>query len=141
RAAKPTEALVIPSLRVRGVLVADAELGERIMRALILRRVGLLQGGIAGPVIIGPADDGHVIRLAGFLSRNGHPYQRLDPETDSCAKTLVERFHIEPSDLPIVLLANGQMLRNPREGELARSIGLVRPIDAGHHGGASLYRK
>ncbi len=130
RATKPTEALVIPSLRVRDVLVAEAELGERIMRALILRRVGLLQGGIAGPVIIGPADDGHVLRLAGFLSRNGHPYQRLDPETDSCAKTLVERFRIEPSDLPIVLLANGQMLRNPREGELARSIGLVRPIDA-----------
>jgi len=130
RATNPTEALVIPSLRVREVLVAEAELGERIMRALILRRVGLLQGGIAGPVIVGAADDGHVLRLSGFLSRNGHPYQRLDPQTDPCAKTLVERFHIEPSALPIVLLANGQLLRNPREGELARSLGLVRPIDA-----------
>ena len=29
-------------------MVAEAELGERIMRALILRRVGLLETGIAG---------------------------------------------------------------------------------------------
>ena len=62
--------------------------------------------------------------------RNGHPHQTLDPDTDSCAKTLLERFHVEPSQLPIVLCPNGQMLRNPTEGELARCIGLVRPIDA-----------
>ena len=70
-----------------------------------------------------------MLRLAGFLARNGHPHQTLDPDTDSCAKTLLERFHVEPSQLPIVLCPNGQMLRNPSEVELARCIGLVRPID------------
>jgi thioredoxin reductase (NADPH) len=129
QAAKPVEALVIPSARLRDVLVAEAELGERIMRALILRRVGLLQSGVAGPLIVGRAGDGGVLRLAGFLSRNGQPHQTLDPDTDSCARTLVERFSVEPSDLPIVLCANGQLLRNPNEIELARCIGLVRPID------------
>jgi CRP-like cAMP-binding protein len=37
-AVKPVEALVIAPPRLRDVLVAEAELGERIMRALILRR-------------------------------------------------------------------------------------------------------
>jgi thioredoxin reductase (NADPH) len=129
RAVKPVEALVIRSPRLRDVLVAEAELGERIMRALILRRVGLIQGGLAGPLIVGRAGDAAVLRLAGFLSRNGQPYQMLDPDRDSCAKTLVERFSVEPSDLPIVVCASGRFLRNPAEAELARCMGLVRPID------------
>src|SRR5262245_44831908 len=91
-ALRPVEALVIPSPRLRDVLVAEAELGERIMRALILRRVGLLQGGIVGPLIVGRAGDAGTLRLAGFLARNGQPHQSLDPDTDACAKTLVERF-------------------------------------------------
>src|SRR3989441_7830609 len=128
-AMKPVEALVIPPRKLRDVLVAEAELGERIMRALILRRVGLIQSGVAGPLIVGHAGDGDVLRLAGFLTRNGHPHHTLDPEVDSCAKILVERFSIEPTALPIVLCPNGQMLRNPSEVELARCIGLVRPID------------
>ena len=37
------EAIVIPPDRLRALLVAEAELGERIMRALILRRVGLIE--------------------------------------------------------------------------------------------------
>ena len=37
------EALLIPPERLRALLVAEAELGERIMRALILRRVSLIQ--------------------------------------------------------------------------------------------------
>ena len=128
-ATKPVETLVIPSGRLRDVLVAEAELGERIMRALILRRVGLLESHVGGPVIVGRAEDGDVLRLEGFLDRNGHPHQTLDPDADSCAKTLLERFHVEPSRLPIVLCPNGQLLRNPSEVELARCIGLVRPID------------
>jgi thioredoxin reductase (NADPH) len=131
QAVKPVEALLIPSPRLRDVLVAEAELGERIMRALILRRVGLLQGGIVGPLIIGRASDAGVLRLAGFLSRNGQPHQTLDPDGDSCARTLVERFRIEPSQLPIVLCSNGTLLRNPSEVEVARCLGLVRAIDPG----------
>ncbi len=100
------------------------------MRALILRRVGLLETGSGGPVIVGHAGQADVLRLENFLQRNGHPHQQLDPETDSCARTLVERFHIAPNELPIVLCPNGQLLRNPTEGELARCIGLVIPIDA-----------
>jgi len=123
------EALIIPSDRLRALLVAEAELGERIMRALILRRVSLLEAGVGGPVIIGRPDNGDVLRLEGFLRRNGHPRQTLNPETDAEARALVERFHVDPGELPIVLCPGGQMLRNPSEIELARCIGLVRAID------------
>ncbi len=125
----PVEALIIRPERLRALLVAEAELGERIMRALILRRVGLLETGAGGPVIVGRAENGDVLRLEGFLRRNGHPHQRLDPETDPEAKALIERFHVDPGQLPIVLCPGGQLLHNPGENELARCIGLVGPID------------
>jgi thioredoxin reductase (NADPH) len=124
------EALVISPHRLSDLLVEEAELGERIMRALILRRVALLDAGVGGPIIVGSADNGDVLRLQGFLARNGHPSERLDPEADAEAKALLERFHIEFFELPIVLCPNGQMLRNPSEVELARCIGLVRPLDS-----------
>jgi thioredoxin reductase (NADPH) len=122
------EAVVLSPERLRALLIAEADLGERIMRALILRRVGLIESG-AGPIIIGAGDDADVLRLTNFLTRNGHPHQHLDPATDSCALTLVERFNVEVEELPIVLCPGGELLRNPPEGTLARCIGLVGPID------------
>jgi thioredoxin reductase (NADPH) len=123
------EALLIPPDQLRALLIAEAELGERIMRALILRRVRLLESGAGGPIIVGRADNGDVLRLQGFLRRNGHPHLQLDPEVDADAETLIERFHVDPGQLPIVLCPSGQLLRNPGEAELARCIGLLRPID------------
>ena len=128
-AREAVEAIVIPPRRLRDLLVEEAELGERIMRALILRRVGLLDIGAGGPIIVGSADNGDVLRLEGFLTRNGHPHQRFDPNVDPCAQTLIERFHIGARELPIVLCPDGRLLRNPSEVELARCIGLVKPID------------
>ncbi len=123
------EAIVLPPRRLRDVLVQEAVLGERIMRALILRRVGLLQAGQTGPILIGPLGSSDMLRLENFLRRNGHPHRALDSETDSCAQTLLKRFTIQPEHLPIVLCPGGQILRNPSESELARCIGLLRPID------------
>ena len=48
RARGLVEALIIPPDQLRALLIAEAELGERIMRALILRRVGLLETGAGG---------------------------------------------------------------------------------------------
>ena len=122
------EAIAVRPDRLRAMLVAEAELGERIMRALILRRVGLIEAG-AGPVIVGDEADADVLRLVNFLRRNGHPYQSLDPAGDNCGRTLIERFEIVEEELPIVLCPGGQLLRNPTEAQLARCVGLVGPID------------
>lgn len=130
KAITPVEALLIAPERLRAVLVAEAELGERIMRALILRRVSLIETGAGGPIIVGRESDAQVIRLSGFLARNGHPYQTLDPDQVDCARVLIHRFDVDESELPIVLCPNGEILRQPTDHQLGRCIGLVGPIDA-----------
>jgi thioredoxin reductase (NADPH) len=128
-AKSPVHALIIPTDRLRALLIAEADLGERIMRALILRRVGLIETGGGGPVIVGRSGNGDVLRLENFLRRNGHPHQSLDPETDPEARALVDKFNVDPGQLPIVVCPGGQLLHNPSETVLARCIGLVGPID------------
>jgi thioredoxin reductase (NADPH) len=125
----PVEALTLVPQVLRNVLLEEADLGEQIMRALILRRVGLLQEGIGGPVIVGRAANRTVLRLEGFLASNGHPYQRFDPDTDQAAQTVIERFGLTDAELPIVLSPNGEVLRHPSELSLAQCLGMVRSID------------
>jgi thioredoxin reductase (NADPH) len=129
-ATTPVEAIVIAPDRLRALLISEAELGERIMRAFILRRVGLIETGGGGPVILGRTGNGDVLRLQDFLRRNGHPYQSLDADNDSEACALIEKFHIDPARLPVVVCPNGSILHNPTENDLARCIGLLSPLDA-----------
>jgi thioredoxin reductase (NADPH) len=122
------ETLLIPPERLRALLVAEADLGERIMRALILRRVNLIQAGAGGPVLIGPSNSSGVIRLQGFLTRNGFPHHLLDPATDHDAAELIARYSPSPTDWPLVVVTDGTVLRNPSESELARAMGMVRAL-------------
>jgi len=124
------EALLIPTLGLRSLLIVEAELGERIMRALILRRVVLIEVGAGGPVLIGSATSPDVIRLQGFLARNGYPHQLIDPQEDEDAKSLVERYTSKPSDLPLAVCPDGTILKCPSEGELARQLGMLRIDDS-----------
>jgi thioredoxin reductase (NADPH) len=128
-ASGPVKALIFSPDRIRALMIAEAELGERVMRALILRRTQMLQDRVGGPVIVGRAENPDVIRLESFLARNGTPRMMVDPDTDPEAEALIERFHVDPGQLPIVICPSGQMLRNPSEVELARCIGLVGPVD------------
>ena len=122
------ETLLIPPERLRALLVAEADLGERIMRALILRRVSLIRGGAGGPVLIGPSDSAGVIRLQGFLTRNGYPHHLLDPVADTDAAELIARYSPSQADWPLVVAPDGTVLRNPREAELARAMGMIRAL-------------
>jgi thioredoxin reductase (NADPH) len=120
--------LLIPPERLRALMVAEADLGERIMRALILRRVSLIRGGAGGPVLIGPGSSAGVIRLQGFLTRNGQPHHLLCPHADADAAEVIARYQPLPEELPLVVVPDGTVLRNPRESELARALGMVRAV-------------
>ena len=122
------ETLLIPPEKLRALLIAEADLGERIMRALILRRVSLIRGGAGGPVLIGASDAAGVVRLQGFLTRNGYPHQLLDPVADSEAAALIARYSPSPADWPLVVAPDGAVLRNPSESELARAMGMIRAL-------------
>lgn len=125
RAEGEVEALLIPPEGLRRLLIAEAELGERIMRALILRRVSLIESGIGGAIIIGSPLSGDVVRIQGFLTRNAMPHHLLDPDTDPEAKELITRYAPEPDQLPLLVAADGTVLRNPGESEVARLLGMV----------------
>jgi thioredoxin reductase (NADPH) len=121
------ETLLIPTEGLRALLVAEADLGERIMRALILRRVALLQGGAAGAVLIGSAGAADVIRLKSFLTRNGYPHHLLDPARDPEAKEVIARYADVAGGLPLVICPDGSVLGNPSEAAVSRQIGLTAP--------------
>ena len=123
------EALVIPAARIRDLMVGEAELGERIMRALILRRVAMLQSDAVGAVLIGRDGETNSLRLENYLRRNGQPHHRIDPDTDQDARGLMQRFQISPAELPLVVCPSGVVLRNPTEHDLASCLGLLKRID------------
>src|SRR5215831_15470764 len=93
-AEEDVEALLIPPDQLRALIIAEADLGERIVRALILRRVGLIEAGATGPVLIGNAQSPDVLRLQTFLKRNGYPHHVVAPD-DAAAATLLEQYGAE----------------------------------------------
>lgn len=130
RAVGATELLIIPPEPLRALLIAHAELGERIVRALILRRVGLIEQNSGGPVIVGPRGHGRVHALQSFLSANGHPHAVLDPQTDAQAIALVERYQPSAEEWPLVVCPDGVVKKNPSVVELGRCIGMLPELDS-----------
>jgi thioredoxin reductase (NADPH) len=125
RAEGDVEALIVPAEGMRALVVAEADLGERIVRALILRRIYLVETKAAGPILIGAQTLPDMIRLQGFLTRNTQPYSILDPESDPDAIAMIARLQPNPADYPLVVCPDGTLLRNPSEQELALCLGLL----------------
>jgi thioredoxin reductase (NADPH) len=125
RAVVDVEAIVVPPDALRALLIAEAELGERILRALILRRVALIELGFGGPVIVGAVTSPDVTRLSHFLERNSIPFRVVDPAEDQGASALLSRFAAKTDELPIAVLPDGTMLKNPTKQELALALGLI----------------
>ena len=123
-AEEDVEALLLPPDQLRALLVAEADLGERIVRALILRRVALLQQGATGVVLVGNPRAAGVLRLESFLDRNGFPNHVLDTTREREAMALHQQYGAAPDDV-LAVCADGTVLRNPSETELARCIGMV----------------
>ena len=71
-------ALPFDAAHVRALMIGSVEVGEIMMRAFILRRVGLIEEGGAGSVLVGNPGAPDLVRLQGFLGRNGYPYTVLD---------------------------------------------------------------
>jgi thioredoxin reductase (NADPH) len=123
------DALVLDAASIRALLMAEAELGERVMRAFILRRVLLIGDHPGGPILIGPPAHAGLFELENFLSRNAYPYTRRDPALDPEAAQLVREHWHDESDWPLVALPDGFVMRNPSLVELGRCLGTLPRID------------
>ncbi|MES2901106.1 MAG: FAD-dependent oxidoreductase [Pseudomonadota bacterium] len=126
------EALLIPSESMRALVVAEAELGERVMRALILRRVGLIESGTSAPVLVAPPGGADLFRLQSFLASNGHPHMVLDPATSANAAALIDMYAPAEHELPLVVCPDGAVKKNPSLAELGRCLGLLPELDPDH---------
>ena len=123
-------ALPFDPAHLRALMVGSADVGEVVMRALILRRVGLIEEGGAGTILIGTSGHPDLIRLQGFLTRSGFPNLVLDATTDAEGKALIERIGVGPDELPLVVCPSGAMLKNPSNAEIAVCLGITPSLDA-----------
>ncbi len=121
----PVEVILLSQEGLRALLVAEVDLGGRILRTLTLRRLGLLALGFGGPVLVGAPADSRLRALQEFLLRSGHPHSVLDPESDGDAAELVARHASGPEDLPLVVCPGGSILKNPGDIALGRYLNVL----------------
>lgn len=122
-------ALPFDAAHLRALMVGSADVGEIVMRALILRRVGLIEQGGAGTILIGVPGSPDIVRLQGFLTRAGYPNMVVDADVDGEGRALVERTGVSHDELPLVVCPNGTMLRRPSEVQLASCLGMTPELD------------
>ncbi|SEJ97954.1 FAD-dependent oxidoreductase [Paraburkholderia diazotrophica] len=125
------EAILLRPDELSAMMISEADLGEKIMRALILRRVLVIERG-HGVVLVGPSGNARLLALQNFLRRNVFPSLTLDAQQDAEAIALLERLTPQPDDFPLVVCPNGTVLRNPDEGQLASCLGLIPEFDQTH---------
>jgi len=113
----------------RRLVTGEPDIGEIVMRAFILRRVGMLRHGQAGVVLIGPAHSADTLRLEQFLTRNGYPHRLIDTVHDGASTGFLECFGVVPSELPVVIVPGDRALRNPSLAALADDLGLTENFD------------
>jgi thioredoxin reductase (NADPH) len=107
----------------------EPDIGEIIMRAFILRRVGLIQHSLGGVVLIGHGHAGDTLRLQRFLIRNAYPHRLLDIDADPDAGGFLQCCHILAEQLPVVIAPGGNVLCNPTNALLADTLGLTETLD------------
>ena len=116
---------------LRALVIGTAELGEILMRAFILRRLGLLESASVGSVLVGRRNTPDMVRLQGFLTRSGYPHSVLCSE-DAEARDLILRLGVREDDLPLMICPNGTVLRCPTDAEAGLCLGMTPELDRHH---------
>jgi len=111
------------------MMAAEPDIGEIVMRAFILRRMGFLHHGEAGIVLIGRPDDPETLRIERFAVRNGYPLRLVDVESDEAASGCMGRHGLDVADLPAVVLPDRSLLLNPDTMALADRLGMTERFD------------
>jgi thioredoxin reductase (NADPH) len=114
---------------VRALVIGSADIGEIVMRALIVRRAAMIETKGSGSVLIGRPGSAEIVRLEGFLSRNGYPTTVLDAAVSGEGRELVERFGVCDDELPLMLCPNGTVLKRPTDAQAAMCLGITPELD------------
>jgi thioredoxin reductase (NADPH) len=125
RAVQPTWLLRICRASLARIMRSETEIANLIMQASISRRFNLVQQATSGVILLGHVYSLDTIRLQRFLTRNGYPYRIIDAELDRDAEVLIRTFELTQAGLPVALLPDGRVLRNPSITMLADELGLT----------------
>jgi len=117
---------------LQGMVQSDAELGDILMRAFILRRIELIAHGWGDAVVLGSSNSAGTLRIREFLSRNGHPYSYIDLDHDSGVQEVLDRFQVDARDVPVLICRSKLVLRNPTNEQVADCLGFNEGIEQGH---------
>ena len=129
RATKPGQVIELDHQHMMALIQTDAEVGEILTRAFILRRVELIAAGIGDIVLVGSTHSSGTLRIKEFLMRNGHPYSYIDLERDTDVQKLLDTFKISASEIPVVICRGQVVLRNPSNQEIADCLGFNESVD------------
>lgn len=129
RAAEDTRVIRVKRPDFRRMVAVEPDIGEIIMRAFILRRVGLIRHSQGAVALVGPAHSADTLRIQRFLMRNGYPHRLLDTDTDEGAPGFLECFELTLEQLPVVVHSDYTVLRNPSNATLADALGLTEELD------------
>ncbi|HEU5284125.1 MAG TPA: FAD-dependent oxidoreductase [Burkholderiales bacterium] len=121
--------LEIDEESLRGVVQTDAELSEILMRAFILRRMGLVASGQADAMLLGSRHSAATLGLRKFLTRNSYPYVSVDVDSDSDVQALLDRFQVAVEDIPVLIGRCGRVFRNPSIQQVAEFLQMNPAID------------
>ena len=129
RATKTGNVIELDRQHMLTLVQSDAELGEILMSAFILRRVELIAAGVGDIVLIGSTHSADTLRIKEFLMRNGHPYSYIDLEHDPDVQNMLDSFHFTASEIPVVICRGKVVLRNPSKQQIADCLGFNESID------------
>jgi thioredoxin reductase (NADPH) len=129
RTGEESRIIRVPRDRFPRLIEAEPDIGEIIMRAFILRRVGLMRYSQGGVVLIGSSHSADTLRIQRFLSRNGYPHRMLDTDQDPDAGGMITHLKLTPGQLPVVVLPDKANLHNPSTPQLADALGLTESFD------------
>ena len=122
-------ALPLDAKEVRALIVGSAEIGELIMRAFILRRVGLMELGL-GPVLLGRHNSPGLLGLHSFLTRSAYPHLVLDCASER-GQLLIEHLGLRVEDMPLMVCPDGRVLRHPTDAEAGAWLGITPRLVSG----------
>src|ERR1700680_2406492 len=112
RVTEAGEVIELDRERLLALVQIDSELSEVLMRAFILRRSELIAKGLGDVVLVGSDHCSGTLRVREFLIRNGHPHTYIDIDRDEGVQELLDRFHVEAADVPVVICRGEVVLRN-----------------------------
>ncbi|MEM8663492.1 MAG: FAD-dependent oxidoreductase [Pseudomonadota bacterium] len=108
---------------LHALMAAEPDIGETITRALILRRVGLIEQTQGGVTVVGDRRGGDTLRIIRFLRRNGFPVRVVEEQSEEGTSLLASNA----CGAPMVLGAQDGAIHNPTNRALAMCLGFFEP--------------